>query len=71
MGELKNMYGSGIKALDNLAEELKGNNQLTYQDLKSQVAKHCSRENKQACIKFDPNCGEMIYLYLIIHLHFI
>ncbi|CAL5200221.1 unnamed protein product [Lathyrus oleraceus] len=42
VGELKNMYGSGIKALDNLAEELKGNNQLTYEDLKSEVAKHSS-----------------------------
>lgn len=40
--ELKNMYGSGIKALDNLAEELKSNNQLTYEDLKSEVAKHSS-----------------------------
>ncbi|CAI8592385.1 unnamed protein product [Vicia faba] len=42
VGELKNMYGSGIKALDNLAEELKGNNQLTYEDLRSEVAKHSS-----------------------------
>ncbi|PNY09859.1 125 kDa kinesin-like protein [Trifolium pratense] len=42
VGELKNMYGSGIKALDNLAEELKANNQLTYEDLKSEVAKHSS-----------------------------
>lgn len=40
--ELKNMYGSGIKALDKLAEELKSNNQLTYEDLKSEVAKHSS-----------------------------
>ncbi|KAK7261422.1 hypothetical protein RIF29_27732 [Crotalaria pallida] len=40
--KLKNMHGSGIKALDNLAEELKGNNQLTYEDLKSEVAKHSS-----------------------------
>lgn len=42
MGKLKHMYGSGIKALDNLAEELKVNNQLTYEDLKSEVAKHSS-----------------------------
>jgi kinesin family protein 11 len=42
VGELKNMYGSGINALDNLAEELKANNQLTYEDLKSEVAKHSS-----------------------------
>ncbi|CAL0324230.1 unnamed protein product [Lupinus luteus] len=40
--KLKSMHGSGIKALDNLAEELKGNNQLTYEDLDSQVAKHSS-----------------------------
>lgn len=40
--KLKNMHGSGIKALDNLAEELKENNQLTYEDLKSEVAKHSS-----------------------------
>lgn len=42
VGELKSMYGSGIRALDNLAEELKANNQLTYEDLKSEVAKHSS-----------------------------
>ncbi|RDX78228.1 Kinesin-like protein KIN-5D [Mucuna pruriens] len=42
VGKLKNMYGSGIKALDSLAEELKVNNQLTYDDLKSEVAKHSS-----------------------------
>ncbi|CAL0321913.1 unnamed protein product [Lupinus luteus] len=40
--KLKNMHGSGIKSLDNLAEELKGNNQLTYEGLKSEVAKHSS-----------------------------
>ncbi|RDX60105.1 Kinesin-like protein KIN-5D, partial [Mucuna pruriens] len=36
------MYGSGIKALDNLAEEIKGNNQLTFEELNSEVAKHSS-----------------------------
>ena len=40
--KLKNMYGSGIKALDNLDEELKGNNQLTFEDLNSEVANHSS-----------------------------
>ncbi|XP_020214871.1 kinesin-like protein KIN-5D [Cajanus cajan] len=38
--KLKNMYGSGIKALNSLAEELKGNNQLTFEELNSEVAKH-------------------------------
>lgn len=42
VGKLKNMYGSGMKALDNLAEEIKGNNQLTFEDLNSEVAKHSS-----------------------------
>lgn len=42
VGKLKNMYGSGIKALDNLAEELKGNNQLTFEVLNSEVGKHSS-----------------------------
>ncbi|KAK7404642.1 hypothetical protein VNO78_05597 [Psophocarpus tetragonolobus] len=42
VGSLKNMYGSGIKALDNLAEELKGINQLTFEELNSEVAKHSS-----------------------------
>ncbi|XP_015935673.1 kinesin-like protein KIN-5D [Arachis duranensis] len=42
VAKVKNMYGTGIKALDDLAEELKGNNQLTYEDLKSEVAKHSS-----------------------------
>lgn len=36
------MYGSGIKALDNLAEEVKANDQLTFEDLNSEVAKHSS-----------------------------
>ncbi|KAK4255008.1 hypothetical protein QN277_008071 [Acacia crassicarpa] len=40
--KLKNMYGSGMKALDNLAEEIKENNQLTFEDLNSEVAKHSS-----------------------------
>ena len=42
VGKFKNMYGSGIKALDNLAEEFKGNNQLTFEALNSEVAKHSS-----------------------------
>ncbi|KAK7257751.1 hypothetical protein RIF29_31964 [Crotalaria pallida] len=42
VGKLKNMYGSGIKALDNLAEEVKGNNQLTFEDLNCEIAKHSS-----------------------------
>ncbi|KAI4356104.1 hypothetical protein L6164_000151 [Bauhinia variegata] len=42
VGNLKNMYGSGIQALDNLAEEVKGNNQSTFNDLNSEVAKHSS-----------------------------
>ncbi|MED6182536.1 Kinesin-like protein KIN-5D [Stylosanthes scabra] len=42
VAKVKNMYGTGIKALDEMAEELKGNNQLTYEELKSEVAKHSS-----------------------------
>ncbi|XP_015952328.1 kinesin-like protein KIN-5D [Arachis duranensis] len=42
VGKLKNMYASGIKSLDNLAEQLKGNNKLTFEDLNSEVAKHSS-----------------------------
>ncbi|OIW05778.1 hypothetical protein TanjilG_23564 [Lupinus angustifolius] len=40
VGKLKDMYGSGIIALDNFAEEVKGNNQLTFEALSSEVAKH-------------------------------
>jgi len=50
VGKLKNMYGSGIKALDHLAEELKVNNQLTYDDLKSEVAKHSSALEDVSCL---------------------
>jgi len=50
VGKLKNMYGSGIKALDDLAEELKVNNQLTYDDLKSEVAKHSSALEDVSCL---------------------
>ena len=42
VGKLKHMHASGIKTLDNLAEELKGNNKLTFEDLNSEVAKHSS-----------------------------
>jgi len=42
VGILKNMYGSGIRVLDNLAEELRGNNQLNFEELNSEVAKHSS-----------------------------
>jgi len=42
VGKLKNMYGSGITVLDSLAEELKGNNQLNFGELNSEVAKHSS-----------------------------
>ncbi|KAI4353497.1 hypothetical protein L6164_002442 [Bauhinia variegata] len=42
VGKLKNMYGSGIQALDNLAEDVKGSNQSTFKDLNSEVAKHSS-----------------------------
>ncbi|XP_022634171.1 kinesin-like protein KIN-5D [Vigna radiata var. radiata] len=42
VGKLKNMYGSGIRVLDSLAEELKGNNQLKFGELNSEVAKHSS-----------------------------
>lgn len=40
LGKLKNMYGSGIKALDNLAVELDGNAKSTFGDLNSEVSKH-------------------------------
>ncbi|RDX72318.1 Kinesin-like protein KIN-5D, partial [Mucuna pruriens] len=42
VGKLKSMYGLGIKALDSLAEEIKGNNQLTFEELNSEVAKQSS-----------------------------
>ena len=42
VGKFKNMYGSGIKALGNLAEEFKGNSELTFEELNSEVAKHSS-----------------------------
>ncbi|XP_010253418.1 PREDICTED: kinesin-like protein KIN-5D isoform X2 [Nelumbo nucifera] len=39
---LKAMYGSGIKALDDLAGELDGNSQSTFGNLNSEVSKHSS-----------------------------
>ena len=36
------MYGSGIKALDDLAAELDGNSQSTFGRLNSEVSKHSS-----------------------------
>ncbi|XP_007016597.2 PREDICTED: kinesin-like protein KIN-5D [Theobroma cacao] len=40
LGKLKNTYGSGIKALDNIAIELDGNSKSTFGDLNSEVSKH-------------------------------
>ncbi|GKV08217.1 hypothetical protein SLEP1_g19882 [Rubroshorea leprosula] len=40
LGKLKTMYGSGIKALDNIAVELDGNSKSTFGDLNSEVSKH-------------------------------
>ncbi|KAL6967423.1 Kinesin-like protein KIN-5D [Sarracenia purpurea var. burkii] len=42
LGKLKNKYGSGIKALDNLAGELDGNSRSTIEHLNSEVSKHSS-----------------------------
>ncbi|KAK8596427.1 hypothetical protein V6N13_001052 [Hibiscus sabdariffa] len=40
LGNLKNMYGSGVKALDNIASKLNGNFLSTLGDLNSEVSKH-------------------------------
>ncbi|XP_076936470.1 kinesin-like protein KIN-5D [Bidens hawaiensis] len=40
--KLKTMYGSGIKALDDIADELNGNSQSTFELLNSQVSKNSS-----------------------------
>nr|XP_022752804.1 kinesin-like protein KIN-5D [Durio zibethinus] len=40
LGKLKSTYGSGIKALDNIAAELDGNSKSTFGDLNSEVSKH-------------------------------
>ncbi|OMO91381.1 hypothetical protein COLO4_18411 [Corchorus olitorius] len=40
LGQLKSTYGSGIKALDNIATELDGNSKSTFGDLNSEVSKH-------------------------------
>ncbi|KAL4587620.1 hypothetical protein LXL04_000492 [Taraxacum kok-saghyz] len=40
--KLKTMYGSGIKALDDIADELDGNSQSTFGLLNSQVSKNSS-----------------------------
>ncbi|XP_058109930.1 kinesin-like protein KIN-5D [Magnolia sinica] len=40
VGKLKTMYGSGIRALDDLAGELDGNSRLTFENLNSEVSMH-------------------------------
>ncbi|CAI0545219.1 unnamed protein product [Linum tenue] len=40
VGKLKIMYGSRIKALDDMAEQLEGNSQSTFSNLNSEVSKH-------------------------------
>ncbi|GMP89151.1 hypothetical protein CsSME_00040843 [Camellia sinensis var. sinensis] len=42
LAKLKNMYGSGIKALDDLAGELDQNSRSTFGHLNSEVSKHSS-----------------------------
>ncbi|GFZ20555.1 P-loop containing nucleoside triphosphate hydrolases superfamily protein [Actinidia rufa] len=42
LAKLKTKYGSGIKALDDLAGELDGNSSSTFEHLNSEVSKHSS-----------------------------
>ncbi|CAN6700606.1 unnamed protein product [Malus baccata var. baccata] len=42
LGKLKNMYGSGNKALDGIARDLEGNSQSTFSHLNSEVSNHSS-----------------------------
>ncbi|KAF8395042.1 hypothetical protein HHK36_018981 [Tetracentron sinense] len=42
LGKLKTMYGSGIKALDDLAGELDGNSESIFGNLSSEVSRHSS-----------------------------
>jgi len=40
VGKLKTIYGSGIKALDDMAKELEENSRSTFGSLNSEVSKH-------------------------------
>ncbi|XVE59170.1 hypothetical protein DITRI_Ditri05aG0024100 [Diplodiscus trichospermus] len=40
LGNLKTMYGSGIKTLDDIATKLDGNSKSTFVDINSEVSKH-------------------------------
>lgn len=42
LGKLKTMYGSGVKALDDITKELEVNSESTFGDLYSEVSKHSS-----------------------------
>jgi len=42
VGRLKDVYDSGIRALDDLADELSANSQSTLENLNSQAVRHCS-----------------------------
>ncbi|KAM2016659.1 hypothetical protein ACFX16_047048 [Malus domestica] len=42
LGKLKNMYGSGNKALDGIARDLERNSQSTFSHLNSKVSNHSS-----------------------------
>ncbi|KAM1169444.1 hypothetical protein ACFX15_030555 [Malus domestica] len=42
LGKLKNMYGSGTKALDGIAGDLEGNSQSMFSHLNSEVSNHSS-----------------------------
>ncbi|OWM68852.1 kinesin-like protein KIN-5D [Punica granatum] len=42
LGQLRTMYDSGVKALDNITLELDGNSQSAFTDINSEVSKNCS-----------------------------
>ena len=42
IGNLKITYGSRVKALNSITEELEGNFQSTFGDINSEVSKHSS-----------------------------
>lgn len=42
LGNLRSMYGTDIRALDDIAGELDGNSQSTFLNLNSEISKHFS-----------------------------
>lgn len=70
LGKLKNMYGSGIKALDGIAGDLEGNSQSTFCHLNSEVSSHSSalEDVSISLVFFSLHCSFTLSVLNFVHM---